>query len=175
MSSIRAVVVLVALMALAPAPARASEAVLYVGDSLGVGTVPNLERSMAVESDTRVGRASGEGLAVLRTRLRRGHEIVVFDMGTNDVSPDLVGRHLRRARALSGERLMIVFTLNKPNARPFNRVIRSFARSSDNVGLIDWHAAAVREHLLGADGIHASPWGYRRRAALVLPLMEAVK
>ena len=168
-------VVLVALMALASAPARASDPALYVGDSLGVGTVPNLGRSLAVESDTTVGRASGEGLAVLRARLRRGHKGVVFDMGTNDASPGLLWRHLRRARALSGERLMIVFTLNRPNARPFNHMVRGFVRSSANVRLIDWHAAAAKGHLLGADGIHASPSGYRRRAVLLLPLMEALK
>jgi lysophospholipase L1-like esterase len=155
--------------------APAIDPVLYVGDSLGVGTVQQLRSSTApgaLDFDTRIGRSSTEGLEVLRLRLRRRHKVVVFDLGTNDASAELLGRNLRRARTLTGQRLMIVFTLNKPTAGAFNRTIRAFGRSADNVFLVDWHSAAARGHLLGGDGIHASPSGYRRRAALVSSLIR---
>jgi lysophospholipase L1-like esterase len=176
MSSTRAALAVLALLALAPARARADDGTLYVGDSLGVGTVRQLRSTTAgamVEGDTRVGRSSTEGLAVLRSRLRRRHKVVVFDLGTNDGSPDLLRQNLDRARGLTGERTLIVFTLNKPGARPYNSAIRAFARSADNVFVIDWHSTAAAAHLLAGDGIHASPSGYRRRAALVASLIRA--
>jgi lysophospholipase L1-like esterase len=155
--------------------APASEPTLYVGDSLGVGTVQQLHSTTApgaLDFDTRVGRNSTEGLEVLGSRLRPRHQVVIFDLGTNDVSPEMLGRNLRRARALTGERLLIVFTLNKPDARPFNGAIRAFGRSADNVFLVDWHSTAARWRLLGGDGIHATPSGYRRRAAVVSSLIR---
>lgn len=176
MSSTRAALSVLVLLALAPASARADDGTLYVGDSLGVGTVRQLRSTTAgatLEVDTRVGRSSTEGLAVLRSRLRRRHKVVVFDLGTNDGSPDLLRQNLDRARGLTGERTLIVFTLNKPGARPFNSAIRTFARSAHNVFVIDWHSTAASAHLLAGDGIHASPSGYRRRAALVASLIRA--
>ena len=158
--------------------APAIDPVLYVGDSLGVGTVLELRSSAApgaLDFDTRIGRGSTEGLQVLRSRLRPRHGVVVFDLGTNDASPELLGRNLRRARTLTGRRQMIVFTLNKPAAGPFNRTIRAFGRSADNVFLVDWHSTATRQHLLAGDGIHASPSGYRRRAALVGSLIRRAR
>jgi lysophospholipase L1-like esterase len=171
-----AALAVLAAIAVVPAQARAEPA-LYVGDSLGVGTVQQLRSSTApraLEFDTKVGRGSTEGLAVLSSRLRRRHKIVVFDLGTNDATAELLGANLRRARALTGERLLIVFTLNKAGAHPFNSVIRAFAESADNVFLVDWHSTAARRHLLAGDGIHASPSGYRRRAALVNALIRGV-
>jgi lysophospholipase L1-like esterase len=177
MSSILAALAVLAAIAVVPARASAGEPVLYVGDSLGVGTVQQLRSSTApgaLEFDAKVGRGSTEGLAVLGSRLQRKHKIVVFDLGTNDATAELLGANLRRARALTGERLLIVFTLNKAGADPFNRVIRAFAGSADNVFLVDWHSTAARRHLLAGDGIHASPSGYRRRAALVNALIRGV-
>jgi lysophospholipase L1-like esterase len=176
MSSTRAALLTLALFALIPARAGAGEPTLYVGDSLGVGTVGQLSSTTvgnALDGDTRIGRNSTEGLAVLRSRLRQRHKVVVFDLGTNDGSADLLGHNLRSARTLTGDRPLIVFTLNKPGAQPFNNAIRGFARASDNVFLIDWHSTACSRHVLAGDGIHASPSGYRRRAALVAALIRA--
>jgi hypothetical protein len=156
---------LVVLLLAAPATAGAKGPILYVGDSLGVGTVSQWRGS--VDDDTEVGRSSTEGLSVLHSKLRRRHRIVIFDLGTNDYSPAVLLRNLRLARRWSGDRLMIVFTMNKPGVGPFNEVVRTFARSTDNVVLIDWHSTAARGHLLAGDGIHSGPYGYRLRAALV--------
>jgi hypothetical protein len=152
-------------LALFPASAAGAPSVLYVGDSLGVGTIPHLPRP--VDGYARVGRTSSEGLAVLRSTLRRRHREVIFDLGSNDPDPAALTRNLRRGRRLSGARRMIVFTLNRPGARLFNRAVRAFASSARNVALIDWHTTARREGLLSGDGVHAATHGYRRRAALI--------
>jgi hypothetical protein len=161
-----------------PATAGAAEPILYVGDSLGVGTSPYLDSTPAgrtLDVDAEIGRTSTEALSVLRAKLRPGHEVVIFDVGTNDWSPRTLARNLSRARKLSGRRLMIVLTMNKPGVGPFNRAVRAFARSTDDVALIPWHSMAARKHLLGGDGIHANASGYRRRAVLVAQRIQALQ
>src|SRR5918999_3083490 len=119
--------------------------ILYVGDSLGVGTFPELRRllpDVALDGDNRIGRSSGEGLRVLRSTLRRKHGIVIFDIGTNDRDAASMTKNLRRARKRAGDRLLVVFTLNKPGVAPLNRVLRDFAGSADNVELVDWRGGA---------------------------------
>jgi hypothetical protein len=158
-----------------PAAAEAAPRILYVGDSLGVGTVSQLQSArlgMPLDADTRVGRSSTEGLAVMSSELRRSHRVVVFDLGTNDYNAATLAKNLRRARRRTGERPMIVFTMNKPRVGPFNKAVRTFARSAANVVLIDWHGVVAGKGLLGGDGIHASASGYRRRAALVMDEIE---
>jgi hypothetical protein len=167
---------LLAAAALAAPAGPGQGPVVYVGDSLGVGTLPPLVTRMpavSFDGDTRIGRTSSEGLAVLRLRMRRRHRVVVFDLGTNDPTPATLTRDLRLARREAGERLMVVFTINKPGDRPFNRAIREFAAGAPNVELVDWHASAAKESLLGGDGIHASASGYSRRAGLVAARLRA--
>ena len=162
--------------ALATPAGPAQGPVVYVGDSLGVGTLPRLVGTMpavSFDGDTSIGRTSSEGLAVLRSRMRERHRIVVFDLGTSDPTPATLARNLCLARDEAGARLMVIFTISKPGAGPFNRAIREFAARADNVELLDWCATAATEGLLGGDGIHASVGGYRRRAGLVAACLRA--
>jgi hypothetical protein len=144
--------------------------VFYVGDSLGVGTMPRLISALPglpIDGNAMVSRTSADGLSVLRQGLRRRHRVVVFDLGTNDFSPRELAGNLRRARGLAAERPLVLFTINKAGAAPFNRELRSFRTRDGNVVLVDWHSAAARAHLLASDGVHASGAGYGRRAALL--------
>jgi lysophospholipase L1-like esterase len=150
--------------------------VFYVGDSLGVGTMPRLIAELPglpIDGNAMVGRTSAQGLSVLRSGLRRRHQVVIFDLGTNDASPETLARNLRHARGLAADRTLVVFTINKPGAGPFNRAVRSFASNAPHVMLVDWHSTAGRAHLLAADGIHASVSGYSRRAGLVAGRLKA--
>ncbi len=165
--------VLVAAAALAlPAPAAGS--VLVVGDSLEQGTGPHLQRELegvGVTIDARRGRPSGEGVAVLRARLRPEHEVVVFDLGTNDSpsQPDGLAANLRAARELAGGRCLVVASIQRP---PLNGVtvdgldgaVRDFAAETPTAQLADWRAVTAQPGVLAPDGVHATPDGYALRA-----------
>jgi hypothetical protein len=158
-------------------PATAGGSVAYVGDSLGVGTVPYLRgelNGVAIDDDSDIGRPSGVGVAVLESMLTAEHEVVVFDLGTNDdpSAPDMLATDLAAARSIAGPRCMVIATLNRPplNGVPvdgLNRAVRSFAAADGNVALVDWHARAqTQPSLLIDDGVHPSPDGYALRAQL---------
>src|SRR5437899_1943412 len=95
------------------APAHAAERVLYVGDSLGVGTTPQLEHLMGgearIQGDSRVGRPSPEGVSVLRSLYSPGDHTVVFDLGSNDdmAQPNVLAADLATARQLTRGSCMI--------------------------------------------------------------------
>jgi hypothetical protein len=174
-----------AVLTLAAPAAAAPQQVLYVGDSLGVGTTPGFARELGadarVHGDSRIGRPSPEGLRVLGQTLTAADDIVVFDLGSNDdlAQPALLARDLAGARHVTGDRCLIVATLNRP---PFNGVsvdglnqaILAFASASPNVQLVDWNALAESEPgVLGPDGVHPTPQGYALRAQLFAEAVAA--
>jgi hypothetical protein len=164
-------------------PAPASGAVLVVGDSLEVGSGPQLERELegiAVTIDARRGRPSPEGVAVLRARLRPEHEVVVFDLGTNDppAQPDVLAASLGAARDLAGGRCLVVASIQRPpldgvTADGLDAVVRDFAARTPNTRLADWRAATSEPGVLAPDGIHGTPAGYALRARLVADAVRA--
>ena len=158
-----------------PAPAAAD--VLVVGDSLGVGTTPHLRAQLdgvRVDGDSRIGRPSPEGVRVLADRIRGAHEVVVFDLGTNDDPgrPQVLATDLAAARRIAGERCMVVATLNRPplNGVPvdrLNEVVERFAAGDERVEVVDWQGVVAAEPaLLAADRVHATPAGYAARGEL---------
>jgi hypothetical protein len=168
-----------ALLVLAvPAAARAQTGpVLMVGDSLTVGTAPPLKRELAgtrIVSDGLTGRRSDEAVAVLRSLFAGDERVVVFDAGTNDDpgDPSRLAGSLSEARAISGNRCLVVATVSRPPYRGvsvdgLNRAVREFAVSEPNVQLVDWRSVAVsRPDLLNDDRVHPTPEGYAYRAGL---------
>jgi dienelactone hydrolase/lysophospholipase L1-like esterase len=160
-----------------PACAQAAQ-VLYVGDSLGVGTTPGLARQLGsadrVHGDSRIGRPSSEGLQVLRQTFAPSDDIVVFDLGTNDdpAQPARLAGDLAAARQATGKRCMVVATLNRPplngvSVDGLNQAVLAFASAARNVQLVDWNAiASSQPDLLGPDHVHPTPQGYALRAQL---------
>lgn len=150
-------------------PIAARVPILVVGDSLEVGTGPHLERRLGerVRVFARRGRPSAEGLRVLQRRLRERHEVVVFDLGSNDdeVGPAGLAQSMRAARRLiTSRRCMVVATLNPDRREPLNEVIRRIAERR-HVVLFDWQRLTKRRpELLSEDRIHATPHGYAVRA-----------
>jgi lysophospholipase L1-like esterase len=171
--------------ALAVAAPASAEQVLYVGDSLGVGTTPGLARELGsssrVHGDSRIGRPSPEGLRVLQQMVSPSDQIVVFDLGTNDdpSQPGVLARDLAAARKATGDRCLVVATLNRPplNGVPvdgMNQAVLAFASSADNVQLVDWNAIAQSEPgVLGPDKVHPTPQGYALRAQLFAEAVAA--
>ena len=167
---------LIAVLALAAAPASASATrVLYVGDSLGVGTTPYLRGLLPgtpVRADNRVGRPSGEAVGVLARLIRPSDTVIVFDAGTNDDTRATAAyaARLRAVRHLAGSRCVVLATLNRPPLNGvgpgrLNAVISGFSYQDPNVEVADW-AAAVNRRILARDGVHATGRGYALRARL---------
>ena len=172
-----------AAIALWPGAAGAAAAdVLVVGDSLEVGTGPHLKRELAgreVEVHARTGRPSPEGLAVLRARLRPGHRVVVFDLGTNDEPsrPGVLRASLSGALSVAGDRCLVISTVRRPplNGVPVDGLNAEIERlrAEPNVIVADWRGLTEeRPALMAPDRVHATPQGYVQRAALVANAVE---
>ena len=155
---------------------------LVVGDSLQVGTGPYLEQELGripAEFDQRTGRGSAEGVGRLQLRLRPEHTIVIFDLGTNDDprQPDALYQNLSEARAIAGDRCLVVATILRPpyagvGPEGLSAAVERFASEQANVQLVDWFGAVTSSPgLLYEDGYHARPEGYALRGRL---LAEAV-
>src|SRR3954454_9515721 len=104
----------------------ASQQVLYVGDSLGVGTTPGLARALgsaaSVHGDSRVSRPSPEGLRVLRQAGTPTDDEVVFELATNDdpSRPAQLASDLAAARSATVHRCLLVATLTRPPLTAFS-------------------------------------------------------
>ncbi len=156
-------------------PAAAAN-VLAVGDSLAVGTAPYLKRELGgtpLTVDAVVGRPSPSGVPALAERLRPEHDVVVFDLGTNDgpSQPGALATSLARARQLAGDRCLVIATVSRPpvrgvTVRAQNDVVEGFAATT-GAQVVDWRAAATGEpSLIQRDGVHATAAGYALRGAL---------
>jgi lysophospholipase L1-like esterase len=174
-----AILATAAAAALVPA-ASAAASVLVVGDSLEVGSAPHLGAALggttAVDLDAEPGRTSSQGVGVLARRLRPEHEVVVFPLGTNDMSAHAFAASLAAVGRLAGGRCVVVATIARRTSRgstaaSLNRVLASFAARGE-VQVADWRAAAAAPGVLGRDGTHATSQGYALRASL---LAEAVR
>jgi hypothetical protein len=126
-----------------------------------------------VEADVETGRPSSVGVAVLGSLIADDHDVVVLDLGTNDDpgAPDALAANLASAAELTGDRCLVVATLNRPplngvSVDGLNRAVTSFAARNPNVALVDWHAAAAADPGLLTDGVHTDAAGYATRAGL---------
>jgi hypothetical protein len=158
-------------------PAAANASVAYVGDSLGVGTVPYLRSELpgvTIDDDSEIGRPSSVGLPILKSKMSANPDVVVFDLGTNDdpANPDALASDLAAARQIAGSRCMVMATLNRPplngvSVDGLNRAVTSFASADGNVALVDWHGhVQANPSLLISDGVHPTPTGYALRSKL---------
>jgi hypothetical protein len=135
---------------------------VLVGDSLGVGTSPYLQ---GVKANAVVGRSSASAVQALRPFVRGGNVgTIVFDAGTNDASAGQLAQSIHRASRLAPDARIVAMTVNGPGAAEKNALLRHLA-SQGRITLVDW--AKASRGLVGADGIHAGPRGYRQRAALI--------
>jgi hypothetical protein len=176
-----ALLVAVAIAALAAlALARGEEpvasgtgAVTLVGDSLNVGMEPYLRESLSgwqIDAHDRVGRATSEGLERLRELDGTLAPVVVVSLGTNDADGseaefrELVAEAIR---IVGPDRCLLWATIVRDGIgrTEFDLVLREARSAHPNVRLVEW-ARMVEEDdsLLGADLVHGTAEGYRRRA-----------
>jgi lysophospholipase L1-like esterase len=175
--SVRALAAGMAILVCGLLPSSAAAAVLVVGDSLGVGSEGALRAALPearIDADNLNGRTSVEGVSVLSELLSSEHDTVVFDLGTNDgnAAIGVTAGSLAAARQLTGDRCLVVATLNRPPLAGIpidgqNAMIRRFVATTPNVALVDWNdAASATPGALRPDGVHATAAGYALRGTL---------
>jgi hypothetical protein len=148
----------------------ADKKLLYIGDSLGVGTAPQLRRIASpryeIDPHCEVGMNSAWGEDKFNDFLGSRHSVVVFDMGTNDGNnPGPFIARLGRIRSKLGGRHLVVATMNGA-AAGMNDELRDWCSGKKNVHLVKWRDYSQDHDVLGPDGIHPTASGYKRRAKL---------
>jgi hypothetical protein len=145
---------------------REGASILVIGDSLEVGTFPELKRRLGTRltGDFERGRPSSAGIEVLR-RLLPGsdHQAILFDLGTNDAGVAELRRSLHDLTQLAAGRRLYLVTVNSPfDERTKNALLLRYVHTHPNVSLIPWHRASRGLDL--PDGIHGA---YHARAELI--------
>lgn len=146
------------------APVRPGKGVVYVGDSLGVGTAPHIGTKRV---DVLGGRSSASGVQALRGMLRkRDAGTVIFDLGTNDWTRGDLAHSIRQATRLAGaDTQLVIPTVRGRRAAQKNRLIHRMAARNPGIEVVEW--ARAPDRLVSGDRIHATPGGYRRRANMI--------
>ena len=148
--------------------------VSLIGDSLNVGIEPYLADALpgwVVRTENEVGRASAEGIDVIERERASLGRVVAVSLGTNDPQddPSTFRGHVRRALGLVGQRCVVWVRIwrNGPN-EAFNDVLAEEAQANRLLTLVEWDSMLVAHpEWLAADGVHATPDGYRARTLAV--------
>ena len=159
-------------------PTRSSGTLILIGDSLAVGIedhLPGLLPGWRVASDALTSRPLDAGMGILaRTRVPDG-AVVAMSLFTNDdpSRTDALEAAVRTSVRRAGPGGCAVWaTIARPpfNGRsyaPANALLRRLdAELGGKLALVPWAELAVRSGWLAADGVHATPEGYRQRARL---------
>ena len=176
--------VLVAVLTLAIAgPAAAAPSLLHVGDSLAVGSDPPLRQLLpgwSITTDALKSRPTSAGVAIIDRQPSLADRLVV-ELGTND-SPDQSAQfagYVRHVLALAGSNRCVVWVnIHRPpyngiSYAGYNRALDQIAATSPNLAVVDWNGmVSSNGALVGGDGVHATPDGYRARAAAIAQALE---
>jgi len=164
----------------APATLPPSQASL-LGDSLNVGVETYLRDELQgwqVDADDEVGRSTLTGVEHLRTRGTALAPYLVVSLGTNDPvgGVDAFRSDVVDVLRIAGPTRCVVWvgiSRDGDAYEPFNAVLRKAASKAANLRLVDW-PALVHAHpeYVAADGIHATPDGYRARAGAIVAAMR---
>jgi hypothetical protein len=177
-----AAVILVAVLASVPMPARADEAprplrVYAVGDCVMLGGSQALERAIdGIEIDAAVSRQASTGIDILRARAAAGvtEDVVIFDLDNNGLlSPTQIDDVMAATPGVSRV-IFVTLTVPRPWEAPNNAILADATLRYPNAVLADWHTlSSGRFDLLWDDGIHLRPEGADAYAALLAPLAAA--
>jgi hypothetical protein len=149
--------------------------IFYVGDSLGVGTMPFLRRIVRgtrIDSEVLGSQRSSWGVDQLEGALRlRTYDNIVFDFGTNDTKASQLRASIKRARRIAPEAHIYVMTLNGPfDTAAKNKLLNDWA--DPHVHVVPWRSYA-RDHgvQFESTGVHPDADGYEKRAHLIAKVM----
>jgi lysophospholipase L1-like esterase len=148
-----------------------------IGDSISLGAQPAITESLEgwdVGFDAVVGRGSSSGVSLAAQQGALIPEVVVVELGTNDVDPDAFrGYAAAMAESLAPIPLVVWQTTHGPMEElpAINRAILAVARRSPSTAIADWDRVATDE-VLSADGIHPTPEGTGAVADLLAPILK---
>lgn len=174
----RLTALVVALTLVFAAPAAAAPSLLHVGDSLAVGSDAPLRQLLpgwSVTTDALKNRPTSAGVAIIGRRPSLPGALVV-ELGTND-SPDRSAQfagYVRHVLDLAGaDRCVVWVNIHRPpyngvSYAGFNRALDQIAATSANLAVVDWNGMVNGgQAQIAGDGVHATPAGYRVRAAAI--------
>jgi hypothetical protein len=167
----------------AAAPAAAAPSLLHVGDSLAIGSDPPLRALLpgwSITTDALKSQPTAAGIAIIDRRPSLPGALVV-ELGTND-SPDATATfagQVRHVLALAGPKRCVVWVnirrppFNGVSYAGFNRALDQIAASSPNLAVVDWNSMVdAGQAQVAGDGVHATPDGYRARAAAIAQALQ---
>ncbi len=160
-------------------PALQRGTVSLVGDSLNVGVEPYLQEELhrwQISADDVVGRSTPDGIERLRAQRASLGSYVVVSLGTNDPigAVDAFRANVAETLRIAGaERCVVWATIHRDDYEPFNQILRDASAGNRNLRLVEW-TSMIRAHpdWLAADGIHATPEGYKARAKAIVDSMR---
>jgi len=154
--------------------------VLIVGDSHVL--LCGADRAFpGCDVSARFGRESTEGLQVVEMALRPDHEVVVFDLASNDVlAPEVLEANLGSLLELTGSRQVVLVNTWRADFRNLhlkvNRILSEFADGHPElVVLVDWAEfidAHPSPHGEDPDYVHFSTEVYVERIVVVSDAIE---
>jgi lysophospholipase L1-like esterase len=171
-------------LAAVASPALAGDSdVLFVGDSLAVGTLPYLGPMLGgrnIVAAVKSGITTPQGMKLVRQELRVvTPKTVVISLGSNDgSSPQRFADRVRRTMALLPENACVIWaTIIRPprkgDYRGLNRVLNQAKRRDPRIRVIDWEHAVTGGAVYLPDGLHADEAGYRYRSAMIADAVDA--
>jgi hypothetical protein len=152
----------------ATASAPSGSGALYVGDSLGEGSKPELSKLVpGLISDVRQNRASTEATKIVLAKINKNFKSIILDIGTNDFNISVLVANLRKVYGKVGSnQQLILMTVRGPNAAAKNKAIAAFAAGKSNVSIAD--TASLNVPYDKAQNIHPqTPGSYQKRAAII--------
>ena len=145
---------------------------LIIGDSVTAGAAPALQAVLPnARVDGKVSRQFYVGQDVYAADVADGFDpdVVIYALGTNGVIRD--ASIVQPLIDAAGDRPVYFVTIRcpLPLQDPNNQILRDYAASHPNVGIIDWNgASAGHPEYLTDDGIHLTPTGMDAYTGLVL-------
>jgi hypothetical protein len=163
-----------------PSSGTSRNALILVGDSLAVGIkplLPSLLSGWRVTIDARVGRPLSEGMSIISATPvpSDGGAVLAVSLFTND-DPTHTGQleaAVRTTLDRVGPRGCLIWAtivrppLNGVSYSAANNLLRRMAASEPRLRIVPWaEQVSAQPSLVGGDGVHPTPAGYRVRAQL---------
>jgi hypothetical protein len=147
-----------------------------VGDSLAEGTEPHMAGLLAgwkVTTNARRGRPLAEGMRIVESQTLGADAVLAVSLFTNDDPGNVAALRTAVRRSTHKAGCAVWATIVRPpvGGRSYAAANRALEELDAELGarlvVVPW-AATVARHpdYLAADGVHATPAGYRARATL---------